>query len=441
MISRYRISFALCALYPALLACSQGSGSEPSVGGAPATVGSTTNSTLGGAAGAPQGVQPTTPGQTGATGPSPAPVGGVGQTGGNGAGATGDANTGGSTSAPGSTAAMGGGAGMGGAAPGAAGSGGMGGGGTASTDVETGTGGADTAGTDTGSATTDISGTGEPDPPEPETHIYLAVGQSNMQGAAHLPDEPIFHDRVLVMQDQNCPPSDNNPYGYGEWREMFPPLIKCKEGERPDPNGVTRPIGLGPADSFAVAMAEASGEHVTIGIVGAAYGDTAIEQHLPNCSGQCLPSWGSNIDGAPVVNGTTRLYDWVVDLAKRAQETGVIKGIIFHQGENNANNPSNWLTNVNEYVTSLRNDLGLDPADCPFIAGELPHTGGSAAAMNPVIQQIPEHVENGHWVSAGPMGDGTVLGDRGDGIHWGTNSVIEMGKRYAAKMLEAQAAN
>jgi hypothetical protein len=36
------------------------------------------------------------------------------------------------------------------------------------------------------------------------------------------------------------------------------------------------------------------------------------------------------------------------------------------------------------------------------------------------------------------MEDGTVLGDRGDGIHWSTASVIEMGKRYAAKMLEVQ---
>ena len=345
--------------------------------------------------------------------------------------------------------------GSGGADTGGPSTGGMGGdtsgngGGTAgsngvvSTDNDSGSGGTAST-TDTESGTGGAGGsddTTEPETMEPEFHIYLAVGQSNMQGAAFLPDEPIFHERVLVLQDQNCPQSDGNPHRYGDWREMFPPLIKCKEGERTHPNGMNRPIGLGPADSFAVAMAEAAAENVTIGIVGAAYGDTSIEQHLPNCTGQCLPSWGSNIDGAPVVNGTTRLYDWVVDLGRKAQERGVIKGIIFHQGENNASNPSNWLSNVNAYVTALRSDLGLDPADCPFVAGELPHTGGSAASLNPHIQQIPDHVENGHWVSAGPMEDGTVLGDRGDGIHWGTDSVIEMGKRYAAKMREAQAAS
>ena len=39
-------------------------------------------------------------------------------------------------------------------------------------------------------------------------------------------------------------------------------------------------------------------------------------------------------------------------------------------------------------------------------------------------------------MSSGPMPDGTVLGDRSDRLHWSTFSVIEMGKRYAAKMLE-----
>ena len=116
---------------------------------------------------------------------------------------------------------------------------------------------------------------------------------------------------------------------------------------------------------------------------------------------------------------------------------GVIKGIIFHQGENNAGQ-SDWPGKVNQYVTALRNDLGLTAEECPFIAGELPHTGGSAAGHNPIVHQIPDAVENGHWVSAGPMDDGTVQGDRGDGIHWSTFSVIEMGKRYAQKMLEAQ---
>lgn len=345
-----------------------------------------------------------------------------------GAGAGGTASTGG-TSPTAGTAGVGGTPGIGGTAsvggtPGVGGTAGAGG----ATGGSTNAGG--TAGTAGGSAGSGGSG-------EPEFHIYLAVGQSNMQGAAHVPANPPFHERVQILQSETCPASDGNPYKYGEWREMFVPIVMCKEGTRPHPNGGEAPIGLGPADSFAVAMAEASGPNVTIGIVGAAHGDTSIDQHLPNCTGQCLPDWANNINGAPVVNGTTRLFDWVVDLAKKAQERGVIKGIIFHQGENDAGE-SDWPSKVNQYVTALRTELNLDAAEVPFVAGELPRTGGSAASHNPLVQQIPNVVENGHYVSSGPMPDGTVLGDRSDGIHWSTESVIEMGKRYAAKMLEAQ---
>ncbi len=268
---------------------------------------------------------------------------------------------------------------------------------------------------------------------EPEFHIYLALGQSNMQGAAHLPDEPISHPRVKVLQGQNCSEHDIR---YGEWRDHFQPMIRCQEGMRQKPDGSMGPIGLSPADTFAVTMAEAAGPNVTIGIVGAAYGGTNIQAHLPDCGPTyCTPPYG-DVSGAPVVNGTTPIYRWIVDLAKKAQEVGEIKGIIFHHGESNSGEEA-WLTHVNTYITSLRNDLGLDPSEVPFIAGELPRSG-CCANHNSLVQRIPDHVENGHWVSSGPMEDGTVLGDRSDMLHWSTFSVIEMGKRYAQKMLEVR---
>lgn len=269
--------------------------------------------------------------------------------------------------------------------------------------------------------------------PDPNFHIYLALGQSNMQGAAHLPDELLTHPRVTVLQGQNC---QEHSIPYGQWREHFHPVIRCEEGTRTKPDGSTGSIGLSPADSFAIAMAEAAGPDITIGLVGAAYGGTDIQAHLANCAeyGACRPPYG-DINGAPVVNGTTPIYQWILDLATKAQEVGVIKGIIFHHGENNAGEQA-WLNGVNEYISTLRQDLHLSAAEVPFIAGELPRTGCCANAHNPLVQQIPNYVENGHWVSSGPMPDGTVLGDRSDALHWSTFSVIEMGKRYAAKMLE-----
>ncbi len=274
--------------------------------------------------------------------------------------------------------------------------------------------------------------------PDPNFHIYLALGQSNMQGAAHLPDNPISHSRVRVLQGENC---SEHSYAYGTWRSHFQPVIRCHSGDRTKPDGTSGPIGLSPVDTFAVTMAEAAGENVTIGLVGAAYGGSDIRAHLPNCAdfNLCDPPYG-DVNGAPVVNGTTPMYLWVLELAKKAQEVGVIKGIIFHHGESNAGQQE-WLNYVDQYITQLRSDLNLNPEDVPFIAGELPRTGCCASVHNPLIHQLPNYIENTYWVSSGPMEDGTVLGDRSDSLHWSTFSVIEMGKRYAAKMLEVQGGN
>lgn len=270
--------------------------------------------------------------------------------------------------------------------------------------------------------------------PDPNFHIYLLLGQSNMQGAAHLPDTPVTHPNVRVLQGENC---SGVTARYGEWREHFHPVVRCPIGDLRfnKKTGRDGTIGLGPGDSFAVTMADAAGPNVTIGLVGAAFGGTDIQYHLKNCSqhGACAAPYGS-ISGAPG-SGNNGGYVWALDLAKKAQEVGVIKGFIFHHGENNAGQ-SAWVGHVKAYVTDLRNDLGLDPLEVPFIAGELPRTGGSAGAHNPLVQQIDDQIVNGHWVSSGPMPDGTILDDRGDNLHWSTDSVIEMGKRYAAKMLE-----
>ena len=252
--------------------------------------------------------------------------------------------------------------------------------------------------------------------PDPNFHIYLMLGQSNMQGAAPVESQDrTLHPRVRVLQSENCTGINAR---YGEWREPFQPLIRCPTD-----------YGLGPGDTFGKTMADAAGDNVTIGLVGAAYGGAKIEYFLQDCAGHnsCTPPYGA-ISGAPN-NGNSGGYQWALDLARQAQEVGVIKGIIFHHGESNSGEQT-WLGRVNEYITDLRTDLGLTAAEAPFIAGELPYTG-CCSSHNQLVQQIPGVVANGHWVSA----DGG-LGDRGDQLHWNSAAVREMGLRYAAKMLE-----
>ncbi len=246
--------------------------------------------------------------------------------------------------------------------------------------------------------------------PDPNFHIYLMLGQSNMEGSAPIESQDrTAHPRVRVLQSENC-----SGTSYGTWRAATPPLIRCGSGG-----------GLGPGDTFGKAMADGSGEQITIGLAGGAYGGAKIEYFLKNCSqyGACTPPYGA-INGAPGGGG----YAWVMDLAKKAQQVGVIKGFIFHQGESNSGQ-QNWVDLVNQFVTDLRKDLNLDPSQVPFVAGELPYTG-CCSGHNSLVRQIPNKITNGHYVTA----EGG-LNDKGDGLHWNSAAVREMGKRYAAKML------
>lgn len=248
--------------------------------------------------------------------------------------------------------------------------------------------------------------------PDPNFHIYLMLGQSNMEGSAPIESQDrTAHPRVQVLQSENC---SGNSTPYGSWRAATPPLIRCGSGG-----------GLGPGDTFGKAMADGSGDTIKIGLAGGAYGGAKIEYFLKNCGSNCTPPYGA-ISGAP--NGGTGGYQWVIDLAKKAQQVGVIKGFIFHQGESNSGQ-QNWPTLVNQFVTDLRTDLGLNANDVPFIAGELPYTG-CCSGHNSLVRQIPNVVANGHFVTA----DGG-LNDKGDALHWNSAAVREMGRRYATKML------
>ena len=112
--------------------------------------------------------------------------------------------------------------------------------------------------------------------PDPNFHIYLMLGQSNMEGQAPVEaQDKQPNPRVKVLQDENC---SNVSTKYGNWREALPPLIRC------------RTDSLGPGDTFGRLMAEKSPSNVTIGLVGGAYGGAKIEFFLPNCGSDCTRS-------------------------------------------------------------------------------------------------------------------------------------------------------
>jgi hypothetical protein len=245
---------------------------------------------------------------------------------------------------------------------------------------------------------------------DPNFHIYLCFGQSNMDGTGTIEaQDRVSNNRVKMLQDQSC---SNLGRSYGTWYTATPPLSRCWNG-------------LGPADQFGKEMAVNMPSGVTIGVVVTGYGgcDIAFFQ-------KGAPLGKASYNGGPAADIPSQFtggYAWMLDLAKKAQTVGVIKGIIFHQGETNTNDPA-WKYKVQEIVNNLRTDLGI--GNVPFLAGELLYTnqGGCCGSHNTEIAKLPGLIPNCQVVSSSGL-------PGKDNAHFTSASYRELGIRYATKML------
>jgi alpha-L-fucosidase 2 len=131
-----------------------------------------------------------------------------------------------------------------------------------------------------------------------------------------------------------------------------------------------------------------------------------------------------------IANYSGNPYQHLVAMAKLAQQDGVIKGILLHQGESN-NGDKNWPNKVKGVYDNLLKDLNLKAADVPLIVGELVPADqkGACAGMNKTIDNLPKTIPTAHVVSsAGCTG-------RSDHLHFTPAGYRELGARYAQTML------
>ena len=103
---------------------------------------------------------------------------------------------------------------------------------------------------------------------------------------------------------------------------------------------------------------------------------------------------------------------------------------LFHEGESDAID-SGWPVDVRTLVVALRTELGIPNA--PFLAGQLAYEGKSSS-FNMLVNNLPNQISDTFLVSA----DGLAL-DPADteNVHFGHDAQVELGRRYARKMIEA----
>jgi hypothetical protein len=228
-------------------------------------------------------------------------------------------------------------------------------------------------------------------------HIYLLIGQSNMAGRGVVESEDLqTHPRVLMLDKNN------------EWT-----VAK-------DPMHFDKPVaGVGPGLSFGKMMAEADST-VSIGLVPCAAGGSSID------------AW--KVGG---YHDQTKSYPYeeAIRRAKKAMQTGELKGFLWHQGESDSKlgQARQYARKLKVLINTFRKELHAPQV--PFIVATLPlfyvEKNPPAAEVNQALQALSTRVKYTDCINTAD------LTHKGDTIHFDSASARELGKRYAKAIQQA----
>ena len=264
----------------------------------------------------------------------------------------------------------------------------------------------------------------EPKTDEEKMSVFICFGQSNMEGNAPVEDQDRADvpDNFKNMIVANC---DVEAYGSKRytWRKADPPLAR-------------KNTGLTPADYFGRKLA-AKFPNREIGIVMVAIGGAPIEAFIKEtCADYCAQSGHEAWYKSYLNEYDNNPYKVLLAAAKAAQKSGVIRGILLHQGESN-NCQQDWPEKVKGVYDNLVADLGLDPTQCPLLVGETLRAeyDGICWGHNAVIATVPNVIPNSYVISSEGCEGKPKDGKKSDGFHFCAEGYRTIGGRYADKMI------
>ena len=228
--------------------------------------------------------------------------------------------------------------------------------------------------------------------------LYVCIGQSNMAGRATLTPEVMDTlQNVYLLNDKgNFEPAVNPLNRYSTVRKDL---------------SMQR---LGPAYGFAKEMARQTKRPV--GLVVNALGGSSINSWLK----------GSK-DG---------YYEEALSRVRIAmKQGGVLKAILWHQGEADCSNPEAYKQKLISLVKDLREDLGMP--NLPVVVGQISQWNwtkreAGTVPFNQMIKKVSSFIPYSDWVSSKGLG---WYKDEKD-PHFNTEAQLLLGKRYAKKILK-----
>ena len=235
-------------------------------------------------------------------------------------------------------------------------------------------------------------------PKKEDFHIFLMAGQSNMAGRGKIaPQDKIPHPRVLVLSKE------------GVWKPAIAPLHYDKPGM----------AGVCLGSSFAAALADKNPK-VTIGLVPAA------------CGGSSISSW---VPGGYHGQTKSNPYDDALIRTETAMKSGVLKGVIWHQGEADCGQAraSKHEEQLKQLVKRFR--VAFNAPELPFVIGQLGQFeskpwGEGRRVVDRAQKKVAADDPNCAFVSS----DG--LKPKSDIVHFNSESLRIFGRRYAEAYLK-----
>lgn len=232
-------------------------------------------------------------------------------------------------------------------------------------------------------------------PKRKEVWVFMMAGQSNMAGRGFVePKDTIPSERILSINKHN-------------------ELIIAKE-----PLGIYEPTmsGLDCGMSFANTLLKNSPDNVSILLIPTAVGGSAMNQWIGDS-----------------IHRDVKLLSNFKEKIVLAKKYGQIKGILWHQGESDAGKSSalTYEKNLSQLFEIFRSSTGNKKL--PILVGELgsySKNKKSWTAINNIINSYALKDENTFIINT------SDLKDKGDSLHFDSESQRTMGTRLAVTFIE-----
>lgn len=250
--------------------------------------------------------------------------------------------------------------------------------------------------------------------------LVLLAGQSNMAGRGYAgPDDLTVIPRLLMIRPDfkwqpAVEPITKDRKFIGTFQRSGEKIISCDPFETVLPQGDQKVCGVGLGRTFGRLLSEANPGRI-VGLIPTAVGGTSIAAWMP----------GGVDDRDP----SNHPYDVAVQKAREAQKSGRIIAVLWHQGETDVKNQTpGYREKLRSVIRNFRRDLDLTP-DVPFIAGDMASfyrepIGSHIGLVDDALKELAESEPGVVLVTTKDMTD------RGDKLHFDTESLHALGKRY-----------